>query len=94
MESVLLDSPATAGRPPRCPAIAEAVHHATRASSIQPIHRRLKRSSRSCAQSATGRRLRALIVLLWGAGLRISEALALQESDLDRSPGAVLGEVS
>ena len=35
-------------------------------------------------------RLRALIVLLWRAGLRISEALALQESDLDRSRGAVL----
>ena len=31
----------------------------------------------------------ALIVLLWRAGLWISEALALQESDLDRS-GAVL----
>jgi integrase len=38
----------------------------------------------------TGERLRALIVLLWRAGLRISEALALQESDLDRSRGAVL----
>jgi site-specific recombinase XerD len=37
-----------------------------------------------------GHRLRALIVLLWRAGLRISEALALQESDLDRSRGAVL----
>jgi site-specific recombinase XerD len=35
-------------------------------------------------------RLRALIVLLWRAGLRISEALALQESDLDASRGAVL----
>ena len=32
----------------------------------------------------------ALIVLLWRAGLRISEALALQEGDLDRSRGAVL----
>jgi len=39
---------------------------------------------------ADGHRLRALIVLLWCAGLRISEALALQESDLDRSRGAVL----
>ena len=29
-------------------------------------------------------------MLLWRAGLRISEALALQESDLDRSRGAVL----
>ena len=37
-----------------------------------------------------GHRLRALIVLLWRAGLRISEALALQESDLERSRGAVL----
>ena len=32
----------------------------------------------------------ALIVLLWRAGLRISEALALQESVLDCSRGAVL----
>jgi site-specific recombinase XerD len=29
-------------------------------------------------------------VLLWRAGLRISEALALAESDLDRSRGAIL----
>jgi integrase len=35
-------------------------------------------------------RLRALIVVLWRAGLRISEALALQESDLERSRGTVL----
>jgi integrase len=31
-----------------------------------------------------GHRLRALITLLWRAGLRISEALSLQESDLGR----------
>jgi integrase len=37
-----------------------------------------------------GVRLRAVIVALWRAGLRISEALALTESDLDRSRGAVL----
>jgi site-specific recombinase XerD len=37
-----------------------------------------------------GVRLRALIVLLWPAGLRISEALALAESDLDPMRGAVL----
>ena len=37
-----------------------------------------------------GQRLRALVVLLWRAGLRISEALALRESDLDSSRGAVL----
>lgn len=35
-------------------------------------------------------RLRALVVLLWRAGLRISEALALTETDLDPGRGAVL----
>src|SRR5262249_39152978 len=37
-----------------------------------------------------GRRLRGLIVVLWRAGLRISEALALVESDLEVSRGSVL----
>jgi integrase len=37
-----------------------------------------------------GRRLRALIVVLWRAGLRIQEALALTESDLDPQRGSVL----
>ena len=45
---------------------------------------------RSGGDRSDGHRLRALIVLLWRAGLRISEALALQESGLDRSRGAVL----
>ena len=36
------------------------------------------------------RRLHALIVVLWRAGLRIHEALALAESDLDRRRGSVL----
>jgi hypothetical protein len=33
---------------------------------------------------------RALIVILWRSGLRISEALALRESDLDPGRGAIL----
>jgi integrase len=37
-----------------------------------------------------GRRLRGLIVILWRAGLRIHEALALVEADLDQRRGAVL----
>jgi site-specific recombinase XerD len=45
---------------------------------------------RTVGDHADGHRLRALVVLLWRAGLRISEALTLQESDLDRSRGAVL----
>lgn len=34
--------------------------------------------------------LRGLIVVLWRAGLRISEALALNGSDLDLSCGAIV----
>jgi site-specific recombinase XerC len=37
-----------------------------------------------------GRRLRGLIVVPWRAGLRISEALALTENDLEISRGALL----
>ena len=45
---------------------------------------------RHAGDAAHGVRTRALVVLLWRAGLRVSEALALAESDLDRSRGAVL----
>ena len=45
---------------------------------------------RLAGESAYGLRTRALIVVLWRAGLRISEALALAESDLDRDRGAIL----
>jgi len=41
-------------------------------------------------ETADGVRLRAVIVVLWRAGLRVSEALALRESDLDLQRGAVL----
>ena len=44
-----------------------------------------------CAGDRTaGLRTRALIVLLWRAGLRVSEALALAESDLDPGRGSIL----
>ena len=45
---------------------------------------------RAAGHGADGARLRALIVILWRAGLRISEALDLAETDLDASRGAVL----
>ena len=45
---------------------------------------------RAAADSPDGVRLRGVIVVLWRAGLRISEALALNESDLDSERGAVL----
>jgi integrase len=37
-----------------------------------------------------GRRLRAMIVVLWRAGLRIQEAPALTEHDLDERRGSLL----
>ena len=45
---------------------------------------------RAAGEGADGARLRALIVILWRAGLRIGEVLDLAETDLDASRGAVL----
>jgi site-specific recombinase XerD len=45
---------------------------------------------REAGNGPDGARLRALIVILWRAGLRIGEALDLGETDLDSSRGAVL----
>jgi integrase len=45
---------------------------------------------RAAGDSADGLRLRGVIVMLWRAGLRISEALALNKTDLDPDRGAVL----
>jgi site-specific recombinase XerD len=45
---------------------------------------------RCAGDTPHGLRTRALIVLLWRAGLRISEALSLAESDLDPSRGSIL----
>jgi len=45
---------------------------------------------RAVGEDPDGLRLRGLIVVLWRAGLRISEALALVETDLDQPRGAVL----
>ncbi len=45
---------------------------------------------RAAGDAADGARLRALIMILWRAGLRISEALDLVETDLDPARGAVL----
>jgi integrase len=45
---------------------------------------------RAAGDSPDGVRLRGVIVILWRAGLRISEALSLAETDLDPDRGAVL----
>ena len=45
---------------------------------------------RRAGDGVHGRRLRGLIVVLWRAGLRIHEALALTEGDLDPRRGSLL----
>ena len=93
MESVLLDaaghrrSPATMpdyhrGRPPR--------NKGEQYPADPPTVEEIVAVMRTAGDRPDGHRLRALIVLLWRAGLRINEALTLQESDLDSSRGAVL----
>jgi integrase len=93
MSGVLLDaagsrrSPATmpgfhAGRPPRNKGI--------RYPADPPTVEEIVAVMRVAGDSAHGRRLRGLIVVLWRAGLRIHEALALNESDLDPRRGALV----
>ena len=45
---------------------------------------------RAAGDGPDGVRLRGVTVILWRAGLRISEALSLNETDLDPDRGAVL----
>src|SRR5881275_3216247 len=45
---------------------------------------------RQAGHTRHGHRLNALIVVLWRAGLRIQEALSLNETDLDQRRGSIL----
>ncbi len=72
--------------PPRSPAPQQGLRYPADPPRIEEIVAVMR-----CAGDTThGFRTRALIVLLWRAGLRISEALALAESDLDVGRGGVL----
>jgi site-specific recombinase XerD len=93
MSEMLLDragrrrSPATmpgfhAGRPPH--------HKGLRYPADPPKIEEIVAVMRAAGDDAHGRRLRGLIVILWRAGLRIQEALALAEADLDDRRGALL----
>ena len=86
MSELLLDSagrrrsPATlpefhAGRPPR--------NKGLRYPADPPTIEEIVTVMRHAGDRVHGRRLRGLIVVLWRAGLRIHEALALAEADLD-----------
>jgi integrase len=93
MSELLLDaagrrrSPATlphfhAGRPPRNKGI--------RYPADPPTIEEIVSVMRHAGDGVHGRRLRGLIVVLWRAGLRIHEALALAEADLDARRGSLL----
>ena len=80
-------SPATlpefhAGRPPR--------NKGMRYPADPPTIEEIVTVMRSAGDGVHGRRLRGLIVVLWRAGLRIHEALALTEADLDARRGSLL----
>jgi integrase len=81
---------ALAGAAPPRPrrAFTKADHRGIRACATRQIRRPWKRSSRSCVRPAMIPTVcGCAIVVLWRAGLRISEALALSESDLDPRVG-------
>ena len=93
MSELLLDaagrrrSPATlpdfhAGRPAR--------NEGTRYPADPPTVEEIVAVMRAAGDGVHGRRLRGLIVVLWRAGLRICEALALTEADLDARRGSLL----
>jgi site-specific recombinase XerD len=91
--SVLLDaagrrrSPAAmpgyhAGRPPR--------NKGVRYPADPPTVDEIVAVMRHTAEDRHGWRARAIIVVLWRAGLRVQEALALSEHDLDARRGSIL----
>jgi integrase len=93
MSELLLDaagrrrSPATlpefhAGRPPR--------NKGMRYPADPPTIEGIVTVMRQAGDGVHGRRLRGLVVVLWRAGLRICEALALAEADLDPRRGSLL----
>src|SRR5215218_1907511 len=71
-----------AGRPPR--------NKGMRYPADPPTIEEIVTVMRRAGDSVHGRRLRGLIVVLWRAGLRIGEALALAEADLDSRRGSLL----
>jgi site-specific recombinase XerD len=85
-----------AGRP-RSPATLPGYHHGRpprnkglRYPPDPPTVEEIVAVMRAAGEDREGVRLRGLIVVLWRAGLRISEALALAESDLDPDRGSIL----
>jgi site-specific recombinase XerD len=85
--------PAAAARPRRCPVSGKAVHLGTRAVAYPADPPRVEEIiavMRTAGESIHGARVRALVVILWRAGLRINEALMLAETDLVPRRGSIL----
>jgi integrase len=70
------------GRPPR--------NKGVRHPADKPTVEEIVAVMRHAGDGAHGLRLRGMIVVLWRARLRISEALTLTESDLDEARGSIL----
>ena len=93
MSEMLLDR---AGRPPvardhaRLPCRSSPAKEGLRYPADPPKVEEIVAVMRKAGDNAHGQRLRGLIVVLWRAGLRIQEALALTEADLDYRRGALL----
>jgi integrase len=71
-----------AGRPPR--------NKGLRYPPDPPTVEEIVAVMRQAGDGAHGARMRAFVVLLWRAGLRITEALTVTEHDLDQRLGAIL----
>lgn len=55
-----------------------------------PRPEQIVRVMRQAGNDRHGLRVRALIAVLWRGGLRVSEALALRETDIDERRGSLL----
>jgi integrase len=86
--------PVGVDRPPHCRAFTKAerrVIKGQRYPADPPTVEEIIAVMHAAGDHADAVRLRGLIIVLWRAGLRISEALALNEGDLDLHRGAILG---
>jgi hypothetical protein len=93
MSELLLDRAVDVDRQRRCRDSTPAAHQAIRACATRPTHPKVEEIvavMRTAGDRPHGRRLRGLIVIMWRAGLRIQEALALTEGDLDQRRGSLL----
>jgi integrase len=93
MQSVLYDAAGHRRSPVTMPGFQRVVLRGTKVGAIRPTPPTVEEIiavMRAAGNGADAARLRALIVILWRAGLRIGEALDLAETDLDDARGAVV----